>query len=71
MHFSLYSVNILVLYTLNTLSPMFPGINNNNFSSFGFSNPSFFVFVFTAIKKKYLFLNIFSIDLILFQEKPL
>ena len=28
------------------------GINNNNFSFFGFSNLSFFVFVFTTLKKK-------------------
>ena len=49
---------------------MFSGINNNNFSFFGFSNLSFFVFVFTTLKKK-IFLNIFSIDLIQFQVKAL
>ena len=31
---------------------MFPGINNNNFSFFGFSNFSFFVFVLTTLKSK-------------------
>ena len=31
---------------------MFSGINKNNFSFFGFSNLSFFVFVFTTWKKK-------------------
>ena len=49
---------------------MFPGINNNNFSFFGFYNLSFFVFVFTTLNKK-IFLNIFSIDLILLQVKAL
>ena len=31
---------------------MFSGINSNNISFFGFSNLSFFVFVFTTLKKK-------------------
>ena len=35
----------------NTLNLLL-GINNNNFSFFGFSNLSFFVFVFTTLKKK-------------------
>ena len=68
--FSIFSWHFIVLHTLNFLSPMFSGINNNNFSFFGFSNLSFFVFVFTTLKKK-IFLNIFSIDLILFQVKAL
>ena len=33
-NFSLYSVGILVLGALNALSPVFPGINNNNFFLF-------------------------------------
>ena len=61
--FCLYSVIILVLHKLNTLSPMFSGVNKNNFSFFDFSNLSFFVFVYTTLKRKYLFLYIFSIDL--------
>ena len=56
--FSIFSWYFIVLHTLNFLSPMFSGINNNNFS---FSNHSFFVFVFT----------IFGIDLILFKVKAL
>ena len=52
---------------------MLSGINNNHFSFFDFFNLPFFVFVFKIFKKKwrYLFLNIFSIDLILFQFKAL
>ena len=49
---------------------MFSGINSNNFSFFGFYNVSPFVFVFTTLKKK-IFLDIFGIDLILFQVKAL
>ena len=56
--FSIFSWYFIVLHTLNFLSPMFSGINNNNFS---FSNHSFFVFVFT----------IFGIDLMLFKVKAL
>ena len=67
--FSIFSWYFIVLHTFTFLSPMFSGINNNNFYFFGFSNFSFFVFVFTTLKTKYLFLNIFSIDLILFQVK--
>ena len=37
--------------TLNPLSPMFLGINNNNFS--------FLVFVFTTLKKKIFIFEIF------------
>ena len=57
--FSIFSWYFIVLHTLNFLLP----INNNNFSSL-----SLFAFV---LKRKYLFLNIFSIDLILFQVKAL
>ena len=55
MPFSLYSFGILVLHVHNTLSPMFSGINNNNFSFFGYFNLSFFVFVFLTLKKKIYF----------------
>ena len=41
--FSIFSWYFIVLHTLNFLSPLFSGINNNNFSFFGFSNLSFFV----------------------------
>ena len=51
--FSPYLVGILVLHTLNTLSPMFSSINNNNFSFFWlFQLFFFFVFVFITLKKK-------------------
>ena len=70
-NFSIFSCYFIVLHTLNFLSPMLSFINNNNFSFFGFSSLSFFVFVFTTLKKKYLFLKIVSIDLILFQVKAL
>ena len=36
--FSLYSIVISVLHALNTLSPLFSGIINNNFSFFGLKN---------------------------------
>ena len=39
--FSILSWYFIVLRTLNFLSPMFSGINNNNFSFFGFSKLSF------------------------------
>ena len=68
--FSTFSKYFIVFHTLKFLLPMFSGINNNNFSFFGFSNLSFFVFVFTTLKKK-TFLNIFSIDLILFQVEAI
>ena len=68
--FSIFSWYFTVLYTRNFLSAMYSGINNNNFSFFGFFNLSFFVFVFITLKNK-IFLNIFSIDLILFQVKAL
>ena len=41
----------IVLHTPNFLSSMFSGIINNNFSFFGFSKLSFFVFVFATLKK--------------------
>ena len=48
----LYILYFIVLHTLNFLSSMFSVINNDNFSFFGFSNLSFFKFVFRALKKK-------------------
>ena len=50
--FSIFSWHFIVLHTLNSLSPMFWGINNNSFSFYDFSNLYFFVFVFTTLKKK-------------------
>ena len=50
---------------------MISGITNNNVSFFGFSNLFFHVFVFTTLKKKTFLLNVFSIDLVLFQVKAL
>ena len=50
--FSIFSRYFIVLHILKFLSPMFLGINNNNFSLFGFSSLSYFVFVFTTLKKK-------------------
>ena len=67
---SIFGWYFKVLDRLNFLSSMFSGINNNNFLFFGLFNLSFFVFVFYNLKKK-LFLNNFSIDLILFQVKTL
>ena len=64
--FSIFRWYFIVLHTLNFLSPMFLGINNN-FSFYEFSNLSFFVFVFTTLMKKISILNIFSTDLILLQ----
>ena len=58
-------------FSFTHTSPMFSDIASNNFSFFGFSNRFFFVFVFTTFFKKILFLNIFSIYLILFQVKAL
>ena len=52
--FSLFSWYFSFAHTY-TLSPMFSGISNNNFSFFFFSNLSFFVFVFTNLKKKIFF----------------
>ena len=57
--FSIFSWYFKVLHTLNFLSPMFSSINNNNFSFFGFSNHSFFVFVFATLKKKILIFKYF------------
>ena len=48
--FSILSWYFIVLHTFNTLSPMLLRINNN-LSFIGFSNLSFFVFVFTTLKK--------------------
>ena len=71
LYFFLYIQLVFYSFTQTYfLSPMFSGINNNNFSFFGFSNLSFFVFVFTTLKKKR-FLNIFSITLMLFQIRAL
>ena len=64
--FSIFRWYFIVLHTLNFLSPMFLGINNN-FSFYEFSNLSFFVFVFTTLMKKISILNILSTDLILLQ----
>ena len=50
--FSIFSWYFIVLHTLYFLSPMFSVINNKNFSFFGFSNLSFFVFTFTTLEKK-------------------
>ena len=50
--FSIFSWHFIVLHTLNFLSPMLSGINNKYSSFFGFSKLSFFVFVFTTLKKK-------------------
>ena len=70
-YFCIFTWYFIVLHTRSFRSLMFSSINNS-FSFFGFSNLFFFVFVFTTLKKrKYLFLNIFSIDLILFQFKAL
>ena len=70
-YFCIFTWYFIVLHTRSSRSLMFSSINNN-FSFFGFSNLFFFVLVFTTLKKrKYLFLNIFSIDLILFQFKAL
>ena len=71
--FSIFSWYFIVLHTLKVLSPMFSGINSNNFSFFGLSNLSFFCVCFcNFIKKENIyFLNTFSIDLILFQVKAL
>ena len=48
--FSIFSWYFIVLHTLNFLSPMFSGINNNKFPTFIFSNLSFFDFVFITLK---------------------
>ena len=57
--FSIFNWYFIVLHTVNFLSPIFSGINSNNFSFFGFSSHSFFVFVFTTIKKKLLVFKYF------------
>ena len=66
----LYSVGILVLRTLSSLSPVFSGSNNNNLSVFllkGYrENVVVLLYLFYSFKKENI-LDIFSIDLILFQ----
>ena len=56
MYFFLYSVGILVLRTLNTLSPVFSGTNNNAFFFFllkGYrENVVIFLCLFYSLKKK-------------------
>ena len=70
--FSIFSWYFIVLHTINFRSPMFSGINNSNFSFFWLFQPLLFCVCFCNFKKgKYLFLNIFSIDLRLFQVKAL
>ena len=49
--FSIFSWYFIVLHTLNFISPMFSGINNN-FTFFEFFQSFFFVIVFTTLKKK-------------------
>ena len=61
--FSIFSWYFIVLHTLNLISPMFSGINNN-FTFFEFFQPFFFVIVFTTLKKKIFIFKYFSIDLI-------
>ena len=56
--FSIFSWYFIVLHTLNFLSPMFSGINNNNFSFFWLFQPFLFYVCFYNLKKenrKYLF----------------
>ena len=75
--FLLYSVSILVWRTMNTPSPMFSGINNNNLFLFCLKDTEKMQYfchfsLYTFLKKrKYLFLNIFCIYLVLFQVKVL
>ena len=52
--FFIYSVGILVLHTLNTLSPVFSGINNNNVSFLAFPFFPFYIF-----KKENIYFQIF------------
>ena len=61
--FSIFSWYFIVLHTLNFISPMFSGINNN-FTFFEFFQTFFFVIVFTTLKKKIFIFKYFSIDLI-------
>ena len=53
--FSIFSWYFIVLHTFNFLSPMFSGINNNNFSFFGFSNLFFLCVCFYNYKKENIF----------------
>ena len=57
--FFIFSWYFTVFHTLNFLSPMFSGINNNNFSFFCFSKLSFFMLVLTTLKKKIFILKYF------------
>ena len=52
--FSILSWYFIVLHSLNFLSSMFSGINNNNFSNFSFS-----AFVFATLKNKIFVFNYF------------
>ena len=54
--FSIFSRYFVVLHTLDFLSAMFLGIDNSNFSFFGFS---ILFFVFTTLKKKIFIFLIF------------
>ena len=68
LYFFLYSVGILVLCALNDLWPVFSAISNNNLFLFAYGENFviFFLCLYLQLwKKKYLFLNIFGIDLIL------
>ena len=60
--FSMFSWYFKVFHILDFRSPMVSGINSNNFSFFGFSNLSFFVFVF------YKFLRVPSQNTLISQE---
>ena len=72
--FPAFNWYFIVLHTLNFLPPMFSGINNNNFSFYGFLNLS--CSVFTALKKKihifkyfyHLFYTVLSQSTLILQE---
>ena len=66
--FSIFSWYFIVLHTLNFLLPMLSDIHSNEFSLFWLFQPFLFCACFYNFKKKS-FLNIFSIDSILFQFK--
>ena len=53
--FSIFSWYFIVLHTLNFLSPMFSGINNNNFSFFWLFQPFLFCVCFYNFKKENIF----------------
>ena len=50
--YAFFSIFSWYLSFTNTLWPMFPGINNNDFSFFGLSSLSSFLLVFTSLKRK-------------------